>query len=132
MNFWNWINKNCEHTGERFGYSKRITVGIVVFLLIPILIYFVITWNPVIGVNEDGEPMRLGVYVVVGFYWLGAYFVYKRYEAKTRLNRLLDKLLDDEEADHLFEIAKRRRQILKEEKFSLEEGENRGKWFGIH
>src|SRR3989338_6107970 len=129
MSFWNWLNENYEHTGERFGYGKRITVGIVVFLLIPFLIYFLITWDPVIGMDEDGEPMKLGVYVVIGLYWLGAYFAYKRHETKAKLNRLLDKLLDDEEADHLFEIAKRRRQILKEEKFSLEEGENRGKWF---
>lgn len=132
MSFWNWLNENYEHPRERFGYGKRIAVAVVVFLLIPILIYFVITWNPVIGVDEDGEPIKLGVYVVVGLYWLGAYFSYKRYEVKTRLNQLLDKLLDDDEADHLFEVAKRRRQILKEEKFSLEEGENRGKWFGIH
>lgn len=131
MAFWDWINENYEHSGERFGYGKRITVGIIVFLLAPILIYFLVTWDPVIGVDEDGEPMKLGVYVVIGLYWLGAYFAYKRYEAKTRLNRLLDKLLDDEEADNLFEVAKRRRQILKEEKFSLEEGENRRKWFGI-
>lgn len=131
MSFWNWLNENYEHTGERFGYGKRITVAIVVFLLVPMLIYFVIAWDPTIGVDEDGEPMRLGVYVVIGLYWLGAYFAYKRHETKKKLNRLLDKLLDDEEADHLFEIAKRRRQILKEEKFSLEEGENRGKWFGI-
>ena len=132
MSFWNWLNENYEHTGERFGYGKRMTVGIVVFLLIPFLIYFLITWDPVIGMDEDGEPMKLGVYVVIGLYWLGAYFAYKRHETKAKLNRLLDKLLDDEEADHLFEIAKRRRQILKEEKFSLEEGENRGKWFGIN
>lgn len=131
MSFWNWLNENYEHTGERFGYGKRINVAIIVFLLIPILIYFVVTWNPVIGMDEDGEPMKLGVYVVIGLYWIGAYFVYKRHETKTKLNRLLDKLLDDEEAEHLFEVAKRRRQILKDEKFSLEEGENRGKWFGI-
>lgn len=131
MSFWNWLNENYEHTGERFGYGKRITAAIVIFLLVPIFIYFIITWDPVIGVDEDGELMKLGVYVVIGFYWLGAYFAYKRHETKIKLNRLLDKLLNDEEADHLFEIAKKRRQILKEEKFSLEEGEKRGKWFGI-
>jgi len=131
MSFWNWFSENYEHTGERFGYAKRITVGIIVFLLVPMLLYFLITWDPVIGVDEDGEPMKLGVYVVIGLYWVGAYFMYKRHETKAKLNRLLDKLLDDEEADHLFEVAKRRRQIFKEEKFSLEEGENRGKWFGL-
>jgi hypothetical protein len=131
MAFWDWLNKDYEQTGERFGYAKRIAVGIIVFLLIPILIYFLITWNPVIDVDEDGEPTKLGIYVVIGLYWLGAYFAYKRHKTKIKLNRLLDKLLNDEEADHLFEAAKRRRQILKEEKFPLEEGEDRGKWFGI-
>lgn len=131
MAFWDWLNRNYEHRGERFGYGKRITVAIVIFLLVPILIYFLVIWDPAIGVNEDGEPIKLGVYVIMGLYWLGAYFAYKRHEAKTKLNRLLDKLLDAEEADHLFEAAKRRRQILKEENFSLEEGESRGKWFGI-
>lgn len=132
MSFWDWLNENYEHTGKRFGYAKRITVGIIVFLLVPILIYFLITWDPIIGVDEDGEPMKLGVYVVIGLYWIGAYFTYKYHESKTRLNKLLDKLLDKEEAEHLFEVAKRRRQIIKDGEFiSLEEGEKRGRWFGL-
>ena len=129
MNFWNWINKNDD--GKRFWYTKRVLVGFLVFFVIPVLIYFIISRDPVIGIDEDGEPIKLGVYVVVALYWGGAYFVYKRHESKIRLNRLLDKLLDDKEADHLFEIAKRRRQILREDKFLIEKGENRAKWFVI-
>lgn len=131
MNFWNWINK--EYEGERFGYSKRILIGLVVFFLIPILIYFIVTWDPVIGLDEDGEPVQLGVYIIISLYWIGAYFIYKRHEAKERLNKLLDKILDEDEkeAEHLFEVVKKRREILREDKFSREKGEDRVKWFGI-
>ena len=131
MSFWDWINKNND--GERFWYTKRVFVGLGVFFLVPILIYFIVTWDPVIGIDEDGEPIKLGIYIIVGIYWVGAYFAYKRHEAKNRLNQLLDKLLDkdEEEAKHLFKVAERRRQILREDKFSREEGENRARWFGI-
>ncbi len=132
MNFWDWIN--APDDGERFWFAKRAIVGFVVFFLIPILIYFVVKWDPVIGLNEDGEPNQLGVYIIIGLYWVSAYFVYKRHEAKSRLNCLLDKLLkeDEEEFKHLFEIAKRRREDIREDNFWREEGENRVKWFGIH
>lgn len=131
MNFWDWINKNDD--GKKFSETKRMFVGFVVFLFIPILIYFVVIWDPVIGLNEDGEPIKLGVYIIIGIYWIGAYFIYKRDEAKNRLNQLLDKLLDEDEEKvrHLFKVAKSRRQILQEDKFSMEEGENRVRWFGI-
>lgn len=131
MSFWDWLNKNYESEGGRFGYAKQITVGFIVFLLVPILLYFFITWDPMIGVDEDGESLKLGFYLVIGFYWLGAYFAYKRHEARVRLNKLLDKLLDVEEADKVFEIAKRRQQDFKEERILTEEGEERVRWFGI-
>jgi hypothetical protein len=46
----------------------------------------------------------------------------------------LDKLLneDEEEFKHLFEIARRRREDIREDRFLREEGENRVKWFDIH
>lgn len=94
MAFWDWLNENYEHTGERFGYAKRITVGVIVFLLVPMLIYFLITWDPTIGMDEDGEPVKLGVYVVIGLYWLGAYFAYKSHERKVKLNHLMENLFD--------------------------------------
>ena len=90
MNFWDWIT--ADDSGERFWYAKRIIVGVVVFLIIPILIYFVVEWDPVIGLDEDGEPIQLGVYIIIGLYWVSAYFAYKRHEAKSRLNCLLDEL----------------------------------------
>ena len=132
MNFWDWITAYDD--GERFWFAKRVIVGLVVFFLIPILIYFVVKWDPVIGLNEEGEPNQLGVYIIIGLYWVSAYFAYKRHEAKSRLNCLLDKLLneDEEEFKHLFEIAKRRREDIREDRFLRQEGENRVKWFNIH
>ncbi|MFA6099172.1 MAG: hypothetical protein WC808_06585 [Patescibacteria group bacterium] len=131
MAFWDWLTKDYEYTGERFGYSKRIFVAIVVFLIIPILLYFLIIKDPIIRIDENGELMKLGVYLVIGLYWAGAYLTYKRHQAKMKLNRLLDKLLDEEEANRLFEAAKKRRRILREEKFSSKKGEKRSEWFGI-
>lgn len=131
MAFWDWLNRNYEHTGERFGYAKRIIAGGAVFLIVPLLIYFLITWDPVISVDENGDPMQLGAYLVIGLYWVGAYLAYKRHQAKTKLNRLLDMLLDKREANRLFEIAKKRRRILEEEKFPFKKNEKRADWFGI-
>ena len=131
MNFWDWMNGGDDR--ERFWYAKRIIVGVVVFLLIPFLIYFVVGWDPVIGIDEDGEPIQLGVYIIIGLYWTGAYFVYKRQESSTRLNRLLDKLLNKDEEDfkYLFETAKRLRRNIREDIYLAEKGENRVKWFDI-
>ena len=131
MNFWDWMNGGDDR--ERFWYAKRIIVGVVVFLLIPFLIYFVVEWDPVIGIDEDGEPIQLGVYIIIGLYWTGAYFVYKRQESSTRLNRLLDKLLNKDEEDfkYLFETAKRLRRNIREDIYLAEKGENRVKWFDI-
>ena len=89
-NFWDWIS--ADDSGERFWYAKRIIVGVVVFLLIPILIYLVVKWDPVIGIDEEGEPTQLGVYIIIALYWAIAYFVYKRHEVKNRLNCLLNEL----------------------------------------
>lgn len=82
-NFWDWIT--ADDSGERFWYAKRIIVGVVVFLLIPILIYFVVKWDPVIGIDEDGEPTQLGVYIIIALYWAIAYFSYRRHLDKLKL-----------------------------------------------
>lgn len=128
MSFWGWLNKE-DH--RRFGSTKRILVAILIFLAVPFLVYQLIVWDPVIGYDEDGEPRKLGLYIVVGLYWAGAYMAYKRYEAKSRLNKLLDKILseDEKEVAHLFEIAKGRRELIKKHRFLTEEGEKRADWF---
>ena len=89
-NFWDWIN--AGDSGERFWYGKRIIVGVVVFLIIPILIYFVVKRDPVIGIDEEGEPIQLGVYIIIALYWAMAHFAYKRHKAESRVNCLLDEL----------------------------------------
>lgn len=132
MGFWEYMGEDFEGK-ERFGYVKRLLLGGVVFLAIPGLIYLIIRWNPIVRTDEDGDPMRLGVYLVIGLYWIGAYFVYKRHEAKRRLIELMDKLLedDDEEFEHLFEIIRRRREMLRENRYISEQNEERVRWFGI-
>jgi hypothetical protein len=81
--FWDWIT--ADDTGERFWYAKRLIVGVVVFLFIPILIYFVVKWDPVIGIDEEGEPTQLGVYIIIALYWVIAYFSYRRHLDKLKL-----------------------------------------------
>ena len=136
MDFWDWINKTEDRNTTRFWRLKenfRYFVGVVVIFVVPILIYFLIKWDPVIGIDEEGEPVTFGSLMVVCLYWFGLYISYKRHEAKTRLNQLLDKLLNDEEADYLFREAERMREILKKENppFFPEKGENRVRYFGI-
>lgn len=131
MGFWDWFSRGPERPEGRFGSAKSVTVIVTVFVLVPLLLYYLIKWDPVIGVSEDGEPATLGFWLVIGLYWACAYFSYKGYGLKKRLNRLLDMLLDDEEADHLFKTAKSQRKTLKEDRFSSEEGESRGRWFGV-
>jgi hypothetical protein len=81
--FWDWIT--ADDTGEKFWYAKKITAGVVVFLIIPILIYFVVKWDPVIGIDEDGEPTQLGVFIIMALYWIIAYFSYRRHLDKLKL-----------------------------------------------
>lgn len=128
-NFWDWISGNYAQ-GERFWYGKRLIVGFVVFFLIPMLIYMLVKWDPVIGFSEDGEPNQLGLWVIIGLYWVGAYFAYKRDEARRRLNRLLDKLLnqDGNELHSMIKEAKRRKELIG---FLGLKREDRVKWFGI-
>jgi len=133
MNFWDWINKKDD--GEKFFFAKRWLAGFLVFMIVPLLIYIVTQWDPVIGFDEEGEPIKFGPFFIVGLYWCGAYFAYKRHEARKRLNKLLDRLLDEEEAMNILEIAKNRREFLRQEgsEFAVgyEKGEKRARWFNI-
>jgi len=128
-NFYDWMHGDVE--GKNY---YRYIIFIIVFFLIPGLLYFVVKWDPIMGLNEDGEPNQMvGMFVIVGLYWGVAYFLYKRDETKNKLNCLLDKLLskDDEEFKEFIEIAKRRRKDIKENKLELETGEGRLQWFNI-
>lgn len=128
-NFYNWMHGDIK--GKHY---YRYIIFIIVFFLIPVLLYFFVKWDPIIGLNEDGEPNQMvGMFTIIGLYWGGAYFLYKRDEIKNKLNCLLDKLLskDDEEFKEFIEIAKRRRKDIKENKLELETGEGRLHWFNI-
>ncbi len=132
MRIWDYIHDN-EKTKERFGETKQMLLAIFVFLAIPLLIYGIISWNPVIGFDEGGDPVRLGIWVTLGLYWGGAYFSYKSWQRKKQLNRLLDGILDEYESDRMFRTAKEKRELLKKENARYEhwyeEGEKRLKWF---
>lgn len=100
-----------------FWLRKEITVGHC-FLLI---FYFDLLSSlgiQLLALDEDvGSQMKLGVYVVIGLYWLGRILLIKATKKREAGNHLLDKILDEDEAKHLFEVAKRRRQIIKEENY---------------
>lgn len=133
MDFWDWINKKDD--GKRLWFAKRWIVGFSVFLFVPVLIYLVVKWDPSIGIDEDGKPVGVGLFFIIGLYWCGAYFAYKRYEARKRLNELLDRLLDEEEVKNILETARNRREFLRQEgrEFAVgyEKGEKRVRWFNI-
>lgn len=73
---------------ENFRYFLWVTF----FFLTPILLYFLIKKDPTIGRDEDGEPIQLGIYIVVGLFWTGAYFIHKYFseskEAKQNIEWL--------------------------------------------
>ena len=73
---------------ENFRYS----LWLVFFLLTPILLYFLIKEDIIIGHDEDGEPVQLGYYSVVGLFWTVAYFIHKYFseskEAKQNIEWL--------------------------------------------
>lgn len=136
MNFWGYINgENKTEQNKRFSYEKWLIVSIFVFLLIPFLVYYIIVWNPIIGTDEYEEPVRFGVYLVIGLYWFALYIDYKRYESKKRLSKLLDKLFNesDSQFEQTIDLIKNKREVIKDDSISdyRNEGEERLKWFNI-
>lgn len=73
---------------ENFRYF----LWVIFFFLTPIILYFLIKKDPIIGHDEDGEPVQLGIYIVVGLFWTGAYFIHKYFseskEAKQNIEWL--------------------------------------------
>jgi hypothetical protein len=132
INFWNWFCAD-ENQWERFGYGKRTIALVLVFLVIPISTYYLVDWNPLIGIDEEGEPVRLGMYVMIGLFWIAGYFDYKRFCARKRLNDLLDDLFDEQKSQKIFEIIKRKQEFLKkkdvESELDYKEDEARLDWF---
>lgn len=130
FNFWDWMNHDYERGGERFGSVKRITAAVLVFIVTPLVLYQLVTWDPVIGETDDGDPVKLGIWIILGVYWLGAHFLYKADKANKRLNSLLDSLLaeDKEEADEYFASLRRQRKSILQ---SGNSAEDRAKVLGL-
>ncbi len=82
---------------------------------VPILLYLLIIWDPVLGKNEDGEPNRLGYWFVVIPYLIALFFIHKyrseKNEFKWYLKRLLDEKTTLEEQREIKEEL-RKREIL--------------------
>jgi hypothetical protein len=55
------------------------------FMFTPIFLYFIIIKDPIIGHYEDGEPRRLGIYIVVALFLVGSYSIYRLKEVKKEL-----------------------------------------------
>ena len=134
MSFWEYLDKD-NLDNERFGNTKRIFIRLFIFLVVPILIYTLIQWNPVIGAGMDGEQpgLELGIWIVLIMYWTCAFLSHERYEGRKRLNQLIDKLLDEQESKHILDVIRQKQDIIKEDAgWGLNEyGEERVKWFGI-
>lgn len=90
--FWDWIiyEKGQGDPGWK-QITVKLTVSMVTFFLVPVVIYEVVKWDPAIGVYEDGGPIKLGRWIIVGLYWIAAYLHASRHKARKRLNKLIDK-----------------------------------------
>jgi len=107
MHFWDWINEET-----RVPMSIKAVIIVIVFVVIPTLIYLMIIWDPVIGHNEDGDTIQLGMYVIIGIYWVAAYFSYKNHELKSELKYLMRKE-DNIKSDNKLSVKKSKKMISK-------------------
>ena len=120
MGFWRYFSEGPEGPETRWKTAKLITAAVIVFLIVPILLYYLIKWDPVIYVSEDGDPSTLGFLAVLGLYWVGAYFAYKGWKAERRLNRFensysrLWRKVEELQEMELYEEANRLRDALNE------------------
>lgn len=63
--------------------------------------------------------------------WLGWLFMWQRFDhLKRRANRVVERLLDEDEASKVFKEAKFRREQIKKGEWQREEGADRISWFG--
>ena len=73
------------------------TVLVIVLFIVPVLLYLLISIDPIIGFDEYGDPMRIGLYVVLGLYWTAAYFIHKYYSEAQQSKLKIDELKKREE-----------------------------------
>ncbi len=125
---WKWFeNLNENYENEKYASAKFFWVGLIIFIFIPTFLYLFIKADP----GYDGRT-GFGAWVVLVIYNIGAYFSYKAYLTRKRLNKLIDKLMDEKERSHVLEIAKEKEKDIKKRKiWTYEEGEERIKWFNI-
>ncbi len=128
---WKWFeNLNENYEKEKHASTKFVLAGFIIFMIIPTFLYYFIKADP--GYDEHYGRGGLGVLVVLAIYNIGAYFSYKAYLTKKRLNKLIDKLMDEKERSRVLEIAEEQEKHIKDKKTSsCKEGEERIKWFNI-
>jgi hypothetical protein len=101
FDFWDWLNAT-ENEWGLLGFPIRVIVLISICFLAPIITYNLVRWDPCIGANGAGTPVKLGEWVVNGLFWIAIYISYKRHKTKNvliqrniELIQLLDKVLDE-------------------------------------
>ena len=59
-----------------------------IFLIfgVPVILYLVIKWDPIIGKYGDGEPLTLGYVIIFIFYWITLFLIYK-YRSELKMRR---------------------------------------------
>ena len=97
MGFWRYFSEGPSEPVGRWKTAKYIAAAVTVFLIVPFLLYYLIKRDPVIYVDEWGDPVTLGVWVLLGLYWVGAYLAYNGYKAKIRLEHIEGSLRDQAE-----------------------------------
>lgn len=83
------FDQPVEHNLRTFLHSAFLVLGI------PAAIYSLIQWNPSVGVNEEGEPIKFGIYFVFVLYWSAIFFIDKYKAANKRRAWQFGLLLSD-------------------------------------
>lgn len=105
----------------KWEYIKQILWYGFILVGIPWILYFLIRWDFVIGIDEYGSPeySAHGIMILVGGYWLALLFIHKyrteKENRKRQLKRLLDGVMNKEEKERLREDLRHQAHFLDEE-----------------
>ena len=101
---WKYIVEGPD--GNKWEKAWGHFVGLFVLFVVPIIIYLFVKWDPSISIRH-GEPITLGVWVILVFYWIGLFFIYKHKSEsmlrKYQLKRLLKGEMDEKEQKFITE-----------------------------
>ncbi|MBX9772373.1 MAG: hypothetical protein K2X29_13435 [Candidatus Obscuribacterales bacterium] len=86
--FWAWLN-NSEHEKDNYGPARRVIAAIIVFLVAPVLFYYVIKGDTAI---QGDEQIPLGLLVVFVLYGVACYFSFQREDAQSRVYELREEI----------------------------------------